>query len=74
MCLYHGFVPFIFQEEEEARLFMTRQSAASLRKLNSHLVHLAQEIEAKVNSSRKEREFGLILDRQNRQDQTFESS
>ena len=53
---------------------MTRQSAASLRKLNSHLVHLAQEVEAKVNSSRKEREFDLTLDRQNRHDQTLESS
>ena len=74
MCLYHGFVPFIFQEEEEARLFMTRQSAASLRKLNSHLVHLAHEVEAKVNSSRKERELDLILDRQNPHVQTIEPS
>ena len=73
MCLYQGFVPFIFQEEE-ARLFMTRQSAASLRKLNSHLVHLAQEVEAKVNSSRKERELDLILDRQNRNVRTLEPS
>ena len=73
MCLYHGFVPFIFQEEE-AHLFMTRQSAASLRKLNSHLVHLAQEVEAKVNSSRKERELDLILDRQNPHVQTIEPS
>ena len=73
MWLYHGFVPFIFQEEE-ARLFMTRQSAASLRKLNSHLVHLAQEVEAKVNSSRKGRELNLILDRQNQQVQTIEPS
>ena len=73
MCLYHGFVPFIFQEEE-ARFFMTRQSAASLRKLNSHLVHLAQEVEAKVNSSRKERELDLILDRQNRNVRTLEPS
>lgn len=73
MCLYRGFVPFIFQEEE-ARLFMTRQSAASLRKLNSHLVHLAQEVEAKVNSSRKERELDLILDRQNRNVRTLEPS
>ena len=73
MCLYQCFVPFIFQEEE-ARLFMTRQSAASLRKLNSHLVHLAQEVEAKVNSSRKERELDLILDRQNPHVQTIEPS
>ena len=73
MCLYQGFVPFIFQEEE-ARFFMTRQSAASLRKLNSHLVHLAQEVEAKVNSSRKERELDLILDRQNQHVQTIEPS
>lgn len=73
MCLYHGFVPFILQEEE-ALLFMTRQSAASLRKLNSHLVHLAQEVEAKVNSSRKERELDLILDRQNPHVQTIEPS
>ena len=73
MCLYHGFVPFIFQEAE-AHLFMTRQSAASLRKLNSHLVHLAQEVEAKVNSSRKERELDLILDRQNQHVQTIEPS
>ena len=73
MCLYQGFVLFIFQKEE-ARLFMTRQSAASLRKLNSHLVHLAQEVEAKVNSSRKEREFDLILDRQNRHVQTLDPS
>ena len=73
MCLYQGFVPFIFQEEG-ARLFMTRQSAASLRKLNSHLVHLAQEVEAKVNSSRKGRELDLILDRQNQQVQTMEPS
>ena len=53
---------------------MTRQSAASLRKLNSHLVHLAQEVEAKVNSSRKERELDLILDRQNPHVQTIEPS
>ena len=53
---------------------MTRQSAASLRKLNSHLVHLAQEVEAKVNSSRKERELDLILDRQNQHVQTLEPS
>jgi len=70
--LQHGLLPIIFQEE--THIFMTRQSAASLRKLNSHLVHLAQEAEAKVNSSRKEREFDLILDRQNRHDQTLESS
>ena len=74
MFLYQAFDPFIFQEEEEARLFMTRQSAASLRKLNSHLVHLAQEVEAKVNSSRKERELDLILDRQNQHVQTLEPS
>ena len=72
MRLQHGLLPIIFQEE--THIFMTRQSAASLRKLNSHLVHLAQEAEAKVNSSRKEREFDLILDRQNRHDQTLESS
>ena len=72
MRLQHGLLPIIFQEE--THIFMTRQSAASLRKLNSHLVHLAQEVEAKVNSSRKEREFDLILDRQNRHDQTLESS
>ncbi|KZR85806.1 hypothetical protein MITS9508_02793 [Synechococcus sp. MIT S9508] len=53
---------------------MTRQSAASLRKLNSHLVQLAQEVEAKVNSSRKERELDLILDRQNQHVQTLEPS
>ena len=53
---------------------MTKQSAASLRKLNSHLVHLAQEVEAKVNSPRKEREFDLILDRQNRHVQTIDAS
>jgi len=73
VCLYQGFAPFIFQEEE-ARLFMTRQSAASLRKLHSHLVHLAQEVEAKVNSSRKERELDLIVDRQNPHVQTIEPS
>ena len=73
MCIYQSFVPFIFQEEE-ARLFMTRQSAASLRKLNSHLVHLAQEVEAKVNSSRKEGEYDQILDRQEQQVQTLEPS
>ena len=72
MRLQHGLLPIIFQEE--THIFMTRQSAASLRKLNSHLVHLAQEVEAKVNSSRKGREFYLILDRQNRHDQTLESS
>ena len=72
MRLQHGLLPIIFQEE--THIFMTRQSAASLRKLNSHLVHLAQEAEAKVNSSRKEREFDLTLDRQNRHDQTLESS
>ena len=72
MRLQHGLLPIIFQEE--AHIFMTRQSAASLRKLNSHLVHLAQEVEEKVNSSRKEREFDLILDRQNRHDQTLKSS
>ena len=72
MRLQHGLLPIIFQEE--THIFMTRQSAASLRKLNSHLVHLAQEVEAKVNSSRKGREFDLILDRQNRHDQTLESS
>ena len=72
MRLQHGLLPIIFQEE--THIFMTRQSAASLRKLNSHLVHLAQEVEAKVNSSRKEREFDLTLDRQNRHDQTLESS
>ena len=72
MRLQHGLLPIIFQEE--THIFMTRQSAASLRKLNSHLVHLAQEVEAKVNSSHKEREFDLILDRQNRHDQTLESS
>ena len=73
MCLYHGFIPFIFQEEE-ARLIMTKQSEATLRKLNSHLVHLAQEVEAKVNSSRKERELDLILDRQNQHVQKLEPS
>ena len=72
MRLQHGLLPIIFQEE--THIFMTRQSAASLRKLNSHLVHLAQEVEAKVNSSRKGREFYLILDRQNCHDQTLESS
>ena len=53
---------------------MTRQSAANLRKLNGHLVHLALEVEAKVNSSRKERELDLILDRQNQHVQTLEPS
>ena len=46
---------------------MTRQSAANLRKLNSHLVHLALEVEAKLNSNRKEGEFDLNLDQQNQQ-------
>ena len=32
---------------------MTRQSATNLRKLNGHLVHLALEIEQKVNNARK---------------------
>ena len=32
---------------------MTHQSATNLRKLNGHLVHLALEIEAKVNNARK---------------------
>ena len=72
MRLQHGLLPIIFQEE--THIFMTRQSAASLRKLNSHLVHLAQEVEAKVNSSRKERELDLILDRQNQHVQTIEPS
>ena len=72
MRLQHGLLPIIFQEE--THIFMTRQSAASLRKLNSHLVHLAQEVEAKVNSSRKERELDLILDRQNPHVQTIEPS
>ena len=72
MRLQHGLLPIIFQEE--THMFMTRQSAASLRKLNSHLVHLAQEVEAKVNSSRKERELDLILDRQNQHVQTLEPS
>ena len=72
MHLQHGLPPIIFQEE--THIFMTRQSAASLRKLNSHLVHLAQEVEAKVNSSRKERELDLILDRQNPHVQTIEPS
>lgn len=53
---------------------MTRQSAASLRKLNSHLVHLALEVEAKVNNSRKEDEYDLILDRQDQIVQTLEPS
>ena len=72
MRLQHGLLPIIFQEE--THIFMTRQSAASLRKLNSHLVHLAQEVEAKVNSSRKEREFDLIVDRQNQHVQTLDPS
>ncbi len=32
---------------------MTRQSGTNLRKLNGHLVHLALEVEAKVNDARK---------------------
>ena len=72
MHLQHGLLPIIFQEE--THIFMTRQSAASLRKLNSHLVHLAQEVEAKVNSSRKERELDLILDRQNQHVRTLKPS
>jgi len=32
---------------------MTRQSATNLRKLNGHLVHLALEVEAKVNDARR---------------------
>ena len=53
---------------------MTRQSAASLRKLNSHLVHLALEVAAKVNNSHKEDECDLILDRQGQHVQTLEPS
>ena len=52
---------------------MTRQSAANLRKLNSHLVHLALEVEEKVNRTREEGEFELILDRQNQRIKTLES-
>lgn len=32
---------------------MTRQSRSNLRKLNGHLVHLALEVEAKVNDARR---------------------
>ena len=52
---------------------MTRQSAANLRKLNSHLAHLALEAEAKVNGSRKECELDPILDRQNQHSKTLET-
>ena len=53
---------------------MTRQSAANLRKLNGHLVHLALEVQAKVNSSRQEGEYDQILDRQEQHVQTLEPS
>ena len=44
---------------------MTRQSADNLRKLNCHLVHLALEVEAKVNASRKNHNLELMLDKRN---------
>ncbi len=46
---------------------MTRQSAANLHRLNSQLVHLAKEDEAKVNTTPKKNEFYLIFNQQNQQ-------
>jgi len=53
---------------------MTRQSAANLRKLNGHLVHLALEVEAKVNSPRRDNDLNLMNDQLNRQAKTIEPS
>ena len=46
---------------------MTRQSAAHLRKLNGHLVHLALEVEAKVNHSRGNQNLNVMSDQPNQQ-------
>ena len=46
---------------------MTRQSVANLHRLNSQLVHLAKEDEAKVNTTPKKNEFYLIFNQQNQQ-------
>ena len=46
---------------------MTRQSASNLRKLNGHLVHLALEVEEKVNNARKDYCLEQMLLRLNKQ-------
>ncbi len=46
---------------------MTRQSASNLRKLNGHLVHLALEVEEKVNNARKDYYLEQMLVRLNKQ-------
>ena len=51
---------------------MTRQSAASLRKLNGQLVHLALEVEAKVNRSHQDHYFERLLDRRKMDIKTIE--
>ncbi len=51
---------------------MTRQSADNLRKLNGHLVHLALEVEAKVNDYRRDHNFEMMLDRRNKDVKTLE--
>ena len=40
---------------------MTRQSASDLRKLSGHLVHLALEVEAKVNDARSHHSLEQII-------------
>ena len=40
---------------------MTRQSASSLRKLSGHLVHLALEVEAKLDNARSHHSLEKII-------------
>ena len=65
MLLYDCLLRFTF--DKSRKLPMTRQSASNLRKLNGHLVHLALEVEEKVNNARKDYYLEQMLLRLNKQ-------
>ena len=63
-----------YQFHANKGLSMTRQSAANFRKSNGHLVHLALEVEEKVNHSRRDHKLELMLDQHNKDFKTLETT